>query len=309
MKAVQIKTYGSPEVLQLVDLPKPAPQAGEIIIRIKAAGVNAIDAKLRAGYMQKIMPLVLPKTLGWDAAGIVLELGTGVTRLKVGDEVYSMTSFYASGSYAEFMSVPENEVAVKPSNTTFIEAASLPIISTTAYTFLFKLADLKPGQKILIVGAAGGVGAMAVQMAKDAGAEVTGVGSTRDLAYILSLGAVQAYDFTKPAYLAEIKEMDVVLDLAGGPAQDSLFSVLKKGGILLSTVQPPNSDLAKSAGVRAQFASTPPDYSILEKVSKMVESGKLKLHVGKIFPLSAAAEAHRLLEKGSTGGKIVLEID
>jgi NADPH:quinone reductase-like Zn-dependent oxidoreductase len=309
MKAVQIKEYGAPEVLQLVEAPVPGIQPNEVLIKIKAAGVNGIDVKIRAGYLQKVMPFVLPKTLGWDAAGIVTELGSDITRFKVGDEVYGVTSFSAGGSYAEFMAAAENEMALKPTTLSFIEAASLPIISTTAYNYLFKLAGLKSGQKILIVGAAGGVGAIAVQMAREAGALVTGVVSTKDLDYIRSLGASEVIDFTKPGYLDAAKDMDLVLDLVGGPKQNNLFATLKRGGVFLSTVQPPSEELAQSAGVRAQFASTKPDYTILEKVAKMVDEGKLKLNVGKIFPLNRAVEAHQLLEKGKTGGKIVLVVE
>jgi NADPH:quinone reductase-like Zn-dependent oxidoreductase len=309
MKAIQIKEYGSPEVLQLVEIPKPAIQPGEVLIRMKAAGVNGIDVKMRAGYLKQVMPFPLPKTLGWDAAGIIQEIGTEIKRFRLGDEVYSMTSFNAGGSYAEMMAAPEREVALKPKSLSFIEAAALPIISTTAYIYLFKLANLQPGQKILIIGAAGGVGSMAVQMAREAGALVTGVASAKDLDFIRSLGVGEAIDFTKPGYLDGVKEMDVVLDLAGGPSQNSLFVTLKKAGILLSTVQPPNAELAQSAGVRAEFAPTHPDYTILDKVSQMVDQGKLKLKVGKIFPLHRAAEAHQLMEKGNTGGKIVLVVD
>jgi NADPH:quinone reductase-like Zn-dependent oxidoreductase len=309
MKAVQIKEYGAPEVLELVEIPKPLIKANEVMIKVMAAGVNGIDIKMRAGYLQKVMPFPLPKTLGWDAAGIITALGTDVKRFKLGDEVYSMTSFNAGGSYADFMAAPENEVALKPKKISFIEAASLPIIATTAYSYLFKLAEIKPGQKILIVGAAGGVGAMAVQMAKHAGVYVAGIGSTRDLNYIRSLEADEAIDFTKPDYLKGVKDMDVVLDLAGGPSQNKLYATVKKGGVLMSTVQPPDPEMAKAASVRAQFASTKADYVILDKVGEMVEEGKLKLNVGKIFPLSKAVEAHRMMEKGSTGGKIVLEIE
>jgi NADPH:quinone reductase-like Zn-dependent oxidoreductase len=309
MKAVQFSTYGAPEVLQLVELPIPTIQPNEVLIKIKAAGVNAVDGKIRAGHLQKVWPFSLPKTLGWDAAGIVTELGSSVKRFKEGDEVYSMTSFTAGGSYAEWMTAPETEVAHKPTTLSFIEAASLPIIATTAYTYLFKLAGLQSGQKIMIVGAAGGVGALAVQMAQEAGALVTGVVSTKDLDYIQSLGASEAIDFTKPDYLAPVKDMDLVLDLVGGPNQNNLFAVLKKGGLLLSTVQPPSAELAQSAGLRAQYAPTKPDYTVLEKVAQMVDEGKLKLNVGKIFPLNRAVEAHQLLEKGKTGGKIVLVVE
>lgn len=309
MKAIQMKVYGSPEVLQMTEIPTPEIAANEVLIRVKAAGVNAIDTKIRAGYLQKMMPFPLPKTLGWDASGVVVSTGKDTTRFKAGDEVYSQTSFHAGGSYAEFMAAPEHEVALKPKKTSFIEAASLPVIATTAYTFLFKLGEIKPGQKILIVGAAGGVGAMAVQMAKQAGAYVIGIGKTKDLPYILSLHADEALDFTRPDYLKSMKDMDIVLDLVGGPSQSKLLTAIKKGGILLSTVQAPDADIAIATGIRAQFASTKADYTILDKVAEMVDAGKLKVKLGKVFPLSQAVQAQEMLEKGSTGGKIILEIE
>jgi NADPH:quinone reductase-like Zn-dependent oxidoreductase len=309
MKAIQIKEYGAPEVLELVDLPKPVIKANEVMIKVNAAGVNSIDVKIRAGFLQKAMPFLLPKTLGWDAAGTITEVGANIKRVKVGDEVYSMTSFNAGGSYAEFMAALENEVALKPKNISFSEAASLPIIATTADTYLFILAEIKSGQKILIVGAAGGVGALAVQMAKQAGLHVVGIGSTKDLNYIGSLGADETLDYAKPDYINAVRDMDVVLDLAGGESQKTLYAAIKKGGILLSTVQPPDPEMAKSAGVDVRFAPTKADYTILNKVREMVEEGKLKLNVGKKFPLSQAVQAHRMMEKGSTGGKIILEID
>jgi NADPH:quinone reductase-like Zn-dependent oxidoreductase len=309
MKAIQIKTYGGPETLELVDIPKPDIKENEVLIRMKAAGVNPVDTKIRAGYLQKVMPFTLPKTLGWDASGIIDTAGSKITRFKPGDEVYCATSFNAGGSYAEFMAAPENEVALKPKNVSFAEAASLPIVATTAYNFLFNHANLQSGQKIAIVGAAGGVGVMAVQMAKNAGAYVIGIGSGKDLDYIKSLNADQVLDYKKPDYLSTIKDFDVVLDLVGGPSQNKLFAAVKKGGILLSTVQPPDEEMTKTSGIRSMLAHTSGDYKILDKITQMVNSGQLKARVGIVLPLAQAVQAHQLLEKGGSGGKIILEIN
>jgi NADPH:quinone reductase-like Zn-dependent oxidoreductase len=309
MKAIQIKTYGGPETLELVDISKPEIKENEVLIRMKAAGVNPVDAKMRAGYLQQAIPVTLPKTLGWDASGIIETTGSQITRFKPGDEVYCATSFNAGGSYAEFMAAPENEVAQKPKNISFAEAASLPIIAITAYSFLFEHANLQPGQKIAILGAAGGVGVMAVQMAKNAGAYVVGIGSGKDVDYILSLKADVALDYRKTDYLNAIKDFDVVLDLVGGPSQNKLFPTVKKGGILLSTVQPPDAEMAKTFGIRSMIAHAKGDYRILDKISEMVNAGQLKTRVGIILPLAQAVQAHQLLEKGGTGGKIILEIN
>ncbi|HSZ31901.1 MAG TPA: NADP-dependent oxidoreductase [Puia sp.] len=309
MKAIQIKKFGGPETLELVNIPKPDIKENEVLIRMKAAGVNPVDAKMRAGYLQKAIPVTLPKTLGWDASGIIETIGSRITRFKPGDEVYCATSFTAGGSYAEFMAAPENEVALKPKNISFAEAASLPIIAITAYSFLFEHANLQPGQKIAIVGAAGGVGAMAVQMAKHADAYVVGIGSGKDIDFILSLKSDEALDYRKPDYLDSIKDFDVVLDLVGGPSQNKLFPTVKKGGMLLSTVQPPDEEMAKAFGIHSMIAHAKGDYHILDKITEMVEAGQLKTRVGIILPLMQAVQAHQLLEKGSSGGKIILEIN
>jgi len=291
-----------------VNISKPDINETEVLIRVKAAGVNPVDSKIRAGYLQKIILLSLPKTLGWDASGIIETIGSKITRFKPGDEVYCATSFNAGGSYAEFMAAPEDEVSLKPRNMSFAEAASLPIVATTAYNFLFNHANLQSGQKIAIVGAAGGVGVMAVQMAKNAGAYVVGIGSGKDLDYIKSLNADLVLDYKKPDYLSAIKDFDIVLDLVGGPSQNKLFTTVKKSGILLSTVQPPDAEMAKTLGIRSMLAHTNGDYHILDKITEMANAGGLRTRVGIILPLAQAVQAHQLLEKGGTGGKIILEI-
>ena len=306
MKAVEYVAFGKSNVLELKQVDKPGIKEDEVLIKIKATTVNPLDMKIREGYMQKMIPVQLPFIPGSDAAGVIEAIGSKVTRLKVGDEVFT-TSF--GGSYAEYIAVKEEQVALKPSNVSFNEAASLAVPFATAYNVLVEIGALKAGQKILIHGAAGAVGGVMVQMAKAIGAYVIGTASGIGVAMAKNLGADETIDYKTQDFINLVKDVDFVADLVGGETQIKSFEVLKKGGKLLSIVMPPSAELAEKFGVTAQFVSLPPSHKKLEFGVKLLEQGKIKASIAKTIKLEQAAQAQDLVSVGGLNGKIILEIN
>ena len=309
MKAIQLHQYGGAEVLQLEEVKKPVPQGNEVLIQLKAAALNPIDAKIRNGYMKEIIPLALPFIPGWEGAGIVVSTGPETREFKTGDQVITRVPFGKGGAYGEYMLAGENEVITKPASLSFADAASLPIVASAAYTLLFKAGHLAAGQKVFILGAAGSVGLLAVQMAKNAGAIVVGTAKGADMEKVLAAGADHVVDYTNPHYAEAIKDVDLALDLVGGPAQDTLWKMLKKGGQLLSTTMPPAPEKAKEFGVSAAFVFTQTDKPVMEKVAEMADKGIIRVNIGKTLPLAQASQAHALMDSGTVHGKIILEIN
>ena len=250
MKAIRIHQYGGPEVLAQVEMQRPTPGPNEVLIKVQAASVNPVDWKLRAGHVKEIFPVTFPATLGWDVSGTVEEAGSGVTAFKRGDEVYALLK---GGGYAEYATADEAVVARKPRTLDYVNAAAVPVAGLTAWQALFEVAQLSSGQKVLIHAAAGGVGNFAVQFAKAKGAYVIGTASSKNQAFLRELGVDQAVDYQKTRFEDAVRDVDVVLDTIGGETQQRSFKVLKKGGILVSIVQPPSQDLATKYGVRALF--------------------------------------------------------
>jgi NADPH:quinone reductase-like Zn-dependent oxidoreductase len=308
MKAIQLHQYGGPEVLQFEEVKKPVPQDDEVLIQVKAAALNPVDSKIRNGYMKDIVPKSFPFIPGWEASGIITETGRNVTAFKAGDEVLTRTPFNKGGAYAEYMVAGENEVVLKPRSLSFIDAAALSVVASAAYTSLFKATTVQAGQKIVILGAGGSVGLFAVQMAKTAGAIVIGIATGDDMEAVRSAGADQVIDYKTPQYAETIKDADLVLDFVGAPAQDDLWKVLRKDGLLLSTIPPPAVEKAKQFGVNTSFIFTAPDKTVLEKVAAMAGEGVIKGRIGKVLPLAEARQAHLLMDGRTVGGKIVLEI-
>ena len=306
MKAIEYIAFGKSNVLQLKQVDKPSIKEDEVLIKIKATTVNPLDMKIREGFMQKMMPVQLPFIPGSDAAGVIEAIGSKVTRLKVGDEVFT-TSF--GGSYAEYIAIKEAQVALKPSNVSFNEAASLAVPFATAYNVLVEVGDLKAGQKILIHGAAGAVGSVMVQMAKAMGAYVIGTASGTGVAMAKVFGADEAIDYKTKDFTTLVKDVDFVADLVGGETQSKSFTVLKKGGKLLSIVMPPSAELAEKFGVTAQFVSLPPSHKKLEFGVKLLEQGKIKASIAKTIKLEQAAQAQDLVSAGGVNGKIILEVN
>jgi NADPH:quinone reductase-like Zn-dependent oxidoreductase len=308
MKAVRIHNYGGPEVLRFEDAPRPAPGSGELLIRVHAAAVNLVDEKIRAGYLKEIFPFALPFIPGWDVSGVVEATGGGVTQFKKGDEVYARPSLARNGAYAEYVVVQDTEAALKPRSIDHVHSAAIPIVASTAWQALFDWAALGEGQRILIHGAAGGVGSFAVQLAKWKEAYVIGTASGRNQAFLRELGVDQAIDYEQTRFEDVVHDMDVVLDTIGGDTQTRSWKVLKKGGILVSIVGPPPSDEAAKYGVRSAYFAAQPNASQLAEIAKLVDAGKIYPIVDTVLPLAEARHAHELAEKGHAPGKIVLKV-
>ncbi|HXO32406.1 MAG TPA: NADP-dependent oxidoreductase [Candidatus Acidoferrales bacterium] len=309
MKAVRIHTYGGPEVLKFEDAPRPEPAPGEVLIKVNAAGVNPIDWKIRAGHLKDHRPYVFPLILGWDVSGIIEANGLGGTRFKNGDEVYARSDIARNGAYAEYIVAKQVQVAQKPKLIDHIHAASIPLAALTAWQALFDAAGLSAGQRVLIHGAAGGVGSFAVQLAKWKETHVIGTASARNQAFIQELGADESIDYTKSRFDDVLRDVDVVFDTVAGETQTRSWKVLKKGGILVSIASPPSAEDAGKNGVRQAFVFMVPNASQLAEIAKLVDSGKLKPVVETVLPLSDARRAHELSQTGHTRGKIVLRVD
>ena len=309
MKAVRIHNYGGPEVLRFEDAPRPTPGSGELLIKVHAAAVNPVDGEIRAGYMKEIVPFVLPFIPGWDVSGVVETTGSGVTNFKKGDEVYARTDLSRNGAYAEYIVVKEAEAALKPRSVDHLHSAAIPIVASTAWQALFDHAALGNEQRILIHGAAGGVGSFAVQLAKWKGAYVIGTASTENQAFLRELGVDQAIDYEKARFDDVVHNVDVVFDTIGGDTRERSWKVVKKGGILVSIVGPPPSvDEAAKHGVRSAFFLAQTNASQLAEIAKLVDSGKVYPIVETVLPLAEARRAHELTEKGHARGKIVLKV-
>jgi NADPH:quinone reductase-like Zn-dependent oxidoreductase len=308
MKAIRIHSYGGLEVLKYEDAPRPQPQAGEVLVRVKAAGVNPIDWKVREGHMKDLWPHKFPLILGWDLSGVVEELGRGVSRFKIGDEVYSIPDPTRDGAYADYIVVRESELALKPNSLHHIRAAAVPLAALTAWQSLFDTAQLQPGQRVLIHAGSGGVGHLAVQLAKWKGAYVFATASTKNQDLLRKLGVDGPIDYTRQRFEDATRKIDIVLDTIGGETQERSWSVLKKGGNLVSLVQPPSEEKAKELGVRAAFVAGHPSGAQLGEIAKIIDSGKLAPVIDRILPLSEVRRAHELSQSGHTRGKIVLRV-
>jgi NADPH:quinone reductase-like Zn-dependent oxidoreductase len=304
MKAIQYKAFGNSDAIEVVEISQPTiNNENEVLIQVKAASVNPLDIKFRNGIMQKMRPINLPYIPGADVAGIVIAIGEKVTQFKAGDEVVVVTR---DGGYAEYALTEESNVAIKPDNISFEEATSLVVNIGTAQSVLFNEGKLTKGQRVLIQGAAGAVGATMVQMAKNAGAYVIGTASGPGVALIKSLGADEAIDYKSEDVSVLFNNVDLVVDCAGGESQHKLFEVLKPGGKLFSIVIPPSAELTEKHQVEARFISSNISANSLTGGLDLVREGKLRPIVTKTFPLQEAAQAQDFVSAGGVNGKVVL---
>ena len=311
MKAIQINKYGGNDVLELNNnAPKPTIKQGQILLENYAASVNPIDWKFRAGYLQKMAPVPLPVTLGGDFAGKISEVGTGVSEFKVGDEVYGQAIILngGSGSFAEQVSANAENTALKPKTASFEEAGALPLVGVSALQALGEHIKLKSGQKILVHGGAGGIGHMAVQLAKVFGAYVATTIKTDDVEFVKNLGADQAIDYKTQKFENILKDFDAVFDTVGSETTDKSFGVLKKGGVIVSMFGEPNQELAQKYGVTAIGQGTRTDTVHLARIAEIVDSGKIKVHLDKVFSFENAKEAFIYQEEVHPRGKVVIKI-
>jgi NADPH:quinone reductase-like Zn-dependent oxidoreductase len=308
MKAVQIHQYGGRDALTVEEIEIPEINADDLLVRVVASSVNPVDWKIREGYLKDLLPHHLPLTLGWDVAGIVEKTGSNVQGFKVGDEVFSRPDIARNGTYAEYIAVKADEVAIKPKTISFNEAASLPLAGITAWEALFDAANLQAEQKVLIHAASGGVGTLAVQLAKWKGAYVYATTSEKNIPFVTSLGADEVINYRDVNFKDVISGVDVVFDTVGDQVQEDSWSVLKPGGVLVSVVTPPSEERAQKEGVTAKFVFIQPNANILKQLADLVDRSSVRPVIAKEFALPDVKKAHELSESGRTVGKIVLHV-
>ncbi len=305
MRAVRFHEYGDASVLQVEDAPRPTPREGEVLVRVRAAGVNAVDWKTRAGYLKEYMPLQMPHVLGYDLAGTVEATGPGVQGFSPGDDVFGR----GAGTYAEYATAPANALAKKPANLSFEQAAVISVCGVSAWLGLFEVGGLQQGQRLLVQGGAGGVGGFAVQLGRWKGAAVTATSSTGNVEYVRSLGAGEVIDYTTTDVATATRDVDVVLDTVGGAAADALWPVLRRGGILVTIAGMPDPERAAAHGVRTSgVMSTSPPGPVLEELLRLIASGDVVPQLDQVFAFTDAAGAHARMETGHGRGRVALRI-
>ncbi|HEX4182995.1 MAG TPA: NADP-dependent oxidoreductase [Caulobacteraceae bacterium] len=305
MKAARILQFGPPSVITIDDLPRPALGPGQLLVRVEAAGVGPWDALIREGKSELHPPL--PLILGSELAGVVEAIGPDVLGFNPGEEVYGATNEQFTGAYAEYATPSAEKMAPKPATLDFVEAASVPVVAVTAWQMLADYADAEAGQSVLIHGAAGNVGAYAVQLARQAGLHVVATASSGDVEYVRGLGAERIVDYRTERFEDSVTGMDIVLDTIGGDTQQRSLRVLKPGGILVSVVSPVPEAAQKRYGVRAVFFYVEVTTARLMKVSELFDGEKLFPRVGTVLPLEEARTAHEMLAGAPhKRGKIVL---
>ncbi|MBN3922056.1 NAD(P)-dependent alcohol dehydrogenase [Nostoc sp. NMS4] len=310
MKAVVIRRYGGAEVLQYEDAEQPKIESTQLLVKVRASSVNPIDWKIRQGMLSLIIGNKFPKILGFDVAGEVVAVGSGVTRFQVGDAIYGSTSF-PGGGYAEFAAIPENLAVLKPTNLSYEEAAAVPLAALTALQALRNEGNIQTGQTVLINGAAGGVGIFAVQIAKALGAVVTGVSSAKNLDLVKSLGADRVIDYTQQDFTEDTAQYDIIFDAVGKRSLSQTKKVLKSNGVYITTVPTPKVSLeilltAFLPGQKAKFLFEKPNTKDLLFLKELIEAGKIRVVIDRTYPLQELAMAHAYSETGRAVGKIAI---
>jgi NADPH:quinone reductase-like Zn-dependent oxidoreductase len=303
MRAIRVHAFGGPDQLKLEVIPRPEPHEGQVLLRILSAAVNPTDWKHRMGASQAYDPVVFPWTPGIDAAGIVAAVGPGVSTLTAGQAVYGRPM----ASYAEYAAAAEGALSPKPANLDFDQAAAIPVGALTAWMSLFDVAGLEAGQRVLIQGAAGGVGLFAVQLARWKGAHVIGAASAGNLEFVRSLGAEQALDYNAAPVETVVHDVDVVFDTVGGEVTARSLSSLRKGGVLVTVAGPVPEERARELGVRAVHGGRAAQ-EVLPRITELIEAGTLKPVVGRVYPLAEAAQAQAESQTGHGRGRIILKV-
>lgn len=308
MKAVVVRSYGGPEVLSYEEAPIPTLGPREALVRVDAAGVGPWDALIRTGHSG--IPQTLPLILGSDIAGVIQLLDSDDEALHRGDEIYGVTNPSFTGGYAQYAIASVETIARKPQSLNFVEAASAPVVAVTAWQMLFDHAQVSEGQSVLVLGAAGSVGAYAVQLARNAGARVIGVAGGNDASFLRKMGASVTIDYRSQSFETLAPPVEAVIDLVGGETQAKAFQLIKPGGILVSSVSAPSQELASARGVRTAYFIVRVTSGELTRIAQLFDSGKLSTDVGTVLPLSRARDAHEMLA-GSiphARGKIVFDL-
>lgn len=332
MKAFIINRYGKKETGQIAEVPEPELRDDDVLIQIHAAGVNLLDTKIRNGEFKLILPYRMPLILGHDVAGKVVRVGRRVLRFKPGDDVYARPDDFRIGTFAEYIAVKEASIARKPSNLTMEEAASIPLVALTAWQVLVETAKLKKGQKVFIQAGSGGVGAIAIQLAKHLGAFVATTTSTTNVGWVKALGADVVIDYKKSDFAVTLRDYDVVLNSLGKDELKKSLEILKPGGHLISISGPPTPDFAaerglawplkqvlrllshgirkkaKRLGVTYSFLFMRAEGSQLSQITSLIESGAIRPTVDRVFPLDTTSEALAYVETGRAKGKVIIRV-
>lgn len=332
MKALILKKYGRPDQLVFADIPEPALKPDEIRVRVHAVGLNPIDTMIPKGSYKSVLRFQLPATMGSDLAGVVAEVGSRVTRFKVGDAVFASIFDLGTGSLAEYAVVPESAAAMKPSNLDFVQAASIPMVGLTAWQALKERARVRPGQKVFIPAGSGGIGTFAIQLAKHLGAKVGTTTSTGNVALVKSLGADEVIDYKKQEFEEVLRDYDVVLGTVRGDALKKSLPILKSNSSVISLVGPPTAAFARSRGMNFllqtvlgllsggiirkarqrgaeySFLFVHPDGGQLAEIGELLQAGKIRPVIDRVFPFDQAKAALAYLEQGRAKGKIVVQM-
>ncbi len=304
MKAIRIHQYGDANTLKLEEVPSLNIADDQILVRVRDAGVNPIDWKIRQGHLKNVMPAAFPMTVGQDFAGEVSQCGKSVNQFAVGDRVFG----FAQGSYAEYAVAPASAVAAIPDSIDFTTAAALPTAGSTALQIVRDVIDPKPGNTVLIHGAAGGVGSYASQIAQYLSLRVIGTASGADIDYLKSLGIDNVIDYKRERFEDKVNDVDAVVDLVGGDTLARSYAVVKRGGVLATTVQPIDEAAAKRAGIRAVQVFMKRNAKDLTELARLVEQGAVKPRLAQTMSLGQAKEAQELSETGRTHGKVILKV-
>jgi NADPH:quinone reductase-like Zn-dependent oxidoreductase len=332
MKAFIVNRYGNKEKLELTEIEEPAIKENDILVQVHLAGVNLLDSKIRNGEFKMILPYRTPFKLGHDVSGVVTKVGSRVIKFKVGDEVYARPADYRIGTFAEFISIDQNDVALKPKNISMEEAAAIPLVGLTAWQALVEKANLKKGQKVFIQTGSGGVGTFAIQLAKHLGAVVATTTSAANIDLVKNLGADIIIDYKKEDFETILKDYDVVLNSQDAKTLEKSLKILKPGGKLISISGPPDPDFGRkinanwfikivlkflSAGIRKKARRRGVNYSFLfmraqgeqlSQITRLIESGVIKPIIDKVFPFEQTNEAIAYIETGRAKGKVIVKV-
>ncbi len=332
MKVLILKRYGKSNNIEFADIPRPKIKPDEILVQIHAVGLNPIDYLIPKGAFKPIVKLQLPATMGSDLAGVVVEIGSHVTRFKLGDSVFTSTFDLGVGSLAEFAAVPENVAAIKPENLDFVQAASIPMVGLTSWQALKERAELKAGQKVFIPAGSGGIGTFAIQLAKHLGAKVATTTSTGNLRLVQRLGADEVIDYKQQEFEEVLKDYDVVLGTIRGDGIEKSLQILKPNSKVISLIGPPDAEFArargmsfimkfafglisskiirqaKKRGIEYSFLFVHPDGRQLTEISKILDAGHIVPVIDKVFPFDQTKEALAYLEEGRAKGKVVVQL-
>lgn len=310
IKAIIIEAYGGKEQLKEQEVQKPSAGENQVVVRLFATSINPIDWKLREGYLKTMLPFEFPIILGWDAAGVIEEVGPNVKNFKKGERVFARPETTNMGTYAEYTAIDAHLLARIPDNISFEEAACVPLAGLTAWQCLFDFGDVKQGDRVLIHAGAGGVGTFAIQFAKNAGAYVATTAGTHNMEFLKSLGADEIIDYTTQDFETILRDYDLVLDTLGGIPLEKSFSTVKEGGKLASIVAEPDKEKSAAKNIKSGLVWLKPNGEQLKKIAEQLSKNDLKVIIGHRFPLTEEGikDAHALSESHHAKGKIVIDI-